>query len=173
MKLRDELFSEFKGRPLWIGCDIVHGNLRCVGEQKANTVYTTWLRGFYKKNDNHVCVTMGLWSVGHFYAVRCSLNRFVICEMPYLVPTYCTSLGPDGRIARRCLHGHDIKNLTATGVSECGQACWAEPRCRSFNLWQGGPGTTCQLNNATRNKVSPGTFYEQGRCTYFTLGDGC
>ncbi|XP_022106831.1 snaclec stejaggregin-A subunit beta-3-like [Acanthaster planci] len=172
MKIRNQAFSEFRNRPLWIGCDIVNNNLRCVGEQSENNVYTNWYSGHPKKS-GHFCVSKGGWGDGYQKSESCTINKFAICEMPRLASTYCTSLRPDGRMARWCLHGYEIKNVTVKAVSECGQACWAEPQCRSFNLWQGGLAKTCQLNRATRNEVSSDAFCEQGLCTYFDLEESC
>ena len=167
MKLRDELFREFERRPLWIGCDITDKNLRCVEGQNGSSVYRNWHPRFLADEPGYFCVYKAGKFNGHLNTANCSKNRFVMCEMPHLVRTYCTPFGPDGRIAQRCLHGHKIKNLTVKGVSECSQACWAEPRCLSFNLWQEGPAKTCELNNAIRSEESPVNFAEE--CLFFEL----
>ncbi|XP_038047384.1 C-type lectin domain family 4 member D-like [Patiria miniata] len=168
MKLRDKVFSEFDTRHLWIGCDIVDGNRRCAGRQNANSVYTNWASDGGNDRIGQFCIAKGPYQDGELYLSDCYARKCVMCEMPCVVPSYCASLGTDGRVAP-CLHGHEIKNLTVQGVSECGQACWAEPRCRSFNLWQGGPAKTCQLNDVTSNEVSADNLTEQGKCTFFEL----
>ena len=101
----------------------------------------------------------------------CNIMRLVVCEMQSSkthAQAYCVSLGADGRVGPQCLHGHEIKTLPVTGVSECGQACWAEPRCRSFNLQLRGPAKICQLNKATRLEAGADYTVEK-KCVHFDL----
>ncbi|XP_038047383.1 snaclec A11-like [Patiria miniata] len=174
IKLHDDLFSGFRRfTPLWIGCDVDDGNQRCVGGKP----HTNVTNEYTNCGNNHTsaaspdrcCLAIRGNVHGTLIKRNCNQRKFVMCEMPHFVPSYCVSLGADGRVARRCLHGHEIKKLTVQGVLECGQACWAERRCRSFNLWQGGLVKTCQLNNATRNEVSASYPIENGNCFYFDL----
>ena len=99
----------------------------------------------------------------------CALEKFVACEMHVNPRSYCLQADADGRFTPQCLLHHDIKNLTVTGIPGCGQACWAEPQCHSFNIWkQPGKETICQLNSAV-STLSEGDIKLVTGCTLFTL----
>ena len=86
-----------------------------------------------------------------------------------LVHVYSLTMAADGRVKPQCLHSHDIKNVTAKGVIKCGDACWAEPRFRSFNLWQGSQHENCQLNDATLLESDKEDVIYDDECNYFGL----
>ena len=162
-KLRNMWFSKHKERPLWIGCTIFNQALSCLGE---TDIFTKWGGEGIPNEPQKKCVYKGPNDRGNLFSADCNELKFAMCETPS-VPVYCVSLGGDGRVTSQCLQGHEIKNLTVKGVSECGQACWAEPRCRSFNLWQGGRDQICQLNDAAYLEASIRSFINHGKCLYF------
>ena len=169
MSLRSKVFKENPVRHLWIGCEISDRNLKCPGEVDPTDIFANW-SPTESLNDvsGKKCIRKGGYSEGLLFYDDCNKRMFAICEMQS-VSVYCVSPGADGRMTPQCLLGHEIKKLTVKGVSECGQACRAEPRCRSFNLWQGGPPKICQLNNVTRHAVSDRGFAKLGNCFYFDL----
>ena len=105
------------------------------------------------------------------YDVPCDTNdnhKSVVCEMQAaLVPVYHILTGPDGRISQQCLFHHDIKILTTNSVLACGWACRADPRCRSFNLWQ--KTEMCQLNDVAHLEADSNDFKATDSCYYFDL----
>ena len=99
-------------------------------------------------------------------------RRKAVCEMPAsAVPCYQTLTGPDGRVSRRCLRDHTVKNLTVSGLLGCAEACRHDPRCYSFNLWQddGGKEQTCQLNDVSRQEADRTDFRVTDNCYFFDL----
>ncbi|XP_033645313.1 snaclec mucrocetin subunit beta-like [Asterias rubens] len=151
---------------LWIGCKENRTNprqLSCPGK-KVDSDYTNWRKGCCRGSDD--CVRM-LSNSGDWDDCPCSATFFAACEMRVPHPVYCLTADDDGLFTSRCLLNHDIKNLTAKGVVGCGQACWAEPRCHSFNLWQ--QGKICQLNNASRLEAGVADFKNIEGCSFFEL----
>ncbi|XP_071808024.1 snaclec bothrojaracin subunit beta-like [Asterias amurensis] len=152
---------------LWIGCKkglTNYRQLNCFGRE-VDFDYTNW-RHDYDDDDGQYCIRMkqnnGKWS-----DKVCSYAFFAACEMRVPRPVYCLTADDDGRFTPQCLLNHDIKNLTAKGVIGCGHACWAEPRCHSFNLWQ--QGKICQLNNASRLEADVTDFKNIEGCSFFEL----
>ena len=99
---------------------------------------------------------------------ECDPVKFTACEMKDVSnPVYCLTADDEGRFIPQCLLNHDIKNLTANGIIGCGQACLAEPRCHSFNLWQ--LGKICQLKYASRLEADVTDFISVDGCSHFSL----
>ncbi len=116
------------------------------------------------------CVFMSLVGKGGWKDRKpCSQRKSVLCKMPRHIHIYSLTMTSDGRVKPQCLRGHEIKNMTVKGVVECGEACWAEPRCRSFNLGQRGPPKICQLNNATIIESDEGDVVYDDQCNYFEI----
>ena len=94
-------------------------------------------------------------------------RKLAVCEMQAVRVSVChTFTGPDGRVSKRCLYHHSIKNLTVRGLFDCGRACRAYPRCHSFNLRLiSEKEMLCQLNDATGLKADD-TKAKAG-CDYF------
>ena len=148
---------------LRIGCAVQKEGLICHGQTRA-PVFTYWSTDLGQAE----CVSMSAYYDGKWKYSSCSNKQFVVCEMPrHRVHVYCLTMAADGRVKPQCLHGYEIKNVTAKGVIECGDACWAEPRCRSFNLWQGGQHEICQLNNATLLESDEDDVIYHDECNYF------
>ena len=101
---------------------------------------------------------------------KCDVNFFVACEMHLPPRLFCSQADASERLGGRCLLDHGIKNLTAVGgVLGCGEACWAEPRCHSFNLWQSDQGSMCQLNDATSLQADITDFKMAEDCYFYDL----
>ncbi|XP_071808018.1 snaclec 3-like [Asterias amurensis] len=150
---------------LWIGCNVFNTNkqLTCSGVD-VKLKFDNWFEGEPNEVTAH-CIRMASKYGSKWGDTDCNNVNFAACEMRVPRPV-CLTADDDGRFASQCLLNHDIKNLTAMGVIGCGQACWAEPRCHSFNLWQ--QGKICQLNNATR-KADVSDFKKVNDCSYFEL----
>ncbi|XP_038069106.1 CD209 antigen-like [Patiria miniata] len=160
---------------MWIGCtDAAQEGIWLCGGQPVT--FSSWYWG-NPHNDSHCnCARMTVYGAGVSWAddVPCggSNNRkHAACEMTVsAVPAYHTITGPDGRIPQQCLLHHDIKNLKVDGVLACGWACLADPRCRSFNLWQSiKREKMCQLNDVTRQAADGNDFKATDNCYYFDL----
>ena len=101
---------------------------------------------------------------------ECDVNWYVACEMRLPRLSYCSQADASGCFGGRCLLDHGIKNLTAVGgVLGCGEACWAEPRCHSFNLWQSDQGSMCQLNDPTSLQADVTDFKMAEDCYFYAL----
>ena len=110
------------------------------------------------------------WYGGKWGDDVCSLAKFAVCEMRVSHLTYCQQACSDWRSIPRCLLNHEIKKVTTTGVIGCGQACWAEPRCHSFNLWQWfEKGKICQLNSASSLEADVADFKYVENCYFYEL----
>ncbi len=152
---------------LWIGCKHQGGNVTCLG-QTQEPQFTYWNK--YQPTKDQRCILMSEQNQGKWqYDVLCTSHKLVVCEMHRQVHVYSLTMASDGRVKTRCLRDHNIKSVAVKGVIECGEACWAEPRCRSFNLWQGGPPKICQLNNATILESDEGDAIYDDKCNYFEL----
>ncbi|XP_071788414.1 snaclec stejaggregin-A subunit beta-2-like [Asterias amurensis] len=153
---------------IWIGCKKEKTNpsqLSCPGKI-VDSDYTNWYRGYYDAKDED-CIRMQQIYNGKWADQDCSITHFAACEMRVPHPIHCMAADDDGRFTSQCLLNHDIENLTAKGVIGCGQACWAEPRCHSFNLWK--QGKICQLNNASRLEADVTDFKNMEGCSFFEL----
>ena len=153
---------------LWIGCkDNDHdAEVECFSRSGFITNYTNWANDKVL-NRGEDCIKMSEKYDGKWGDDECSLHKFVACEMRVPHPVYCLTADNGRRFTPQCLLNHDIKNLTAKGVIGCGQACWAEPRCHSFNLWQ--LGKICQLNYASRLEADVTDFISVDGCSHFSL----
>ncbi|XP_038075390.1 perlucin-like protein [Patiria miniata] len=159
---------------LWIGCtDAAQEGVWMCGGQAAQ--YTDWAVDFPSVNDEMNCARITVYNKGRWrHDVPCDIindRKSAACEMPvFAAPAYHTFSGPAGRVPQQCLLHHDIKNLTVKGVLACGWACRADPRCRSFNLWQNSKREkTCQLNDVTRLGADRIDFAAVNDCYYFDL----
>ncbi|XP_038066765.1 uncharacterized protein LOC119736828 [Patiria miniata] len=143
--------------------------------QRQPMTFPNWNPGNPHTDNQLNCARMtthfggGLWSDD----VPCgsSKRKHAACEMTVsAMPVYHTYTGPDGRVSQRCLLNHDIKKLAAEGLLACGWACRADPRCRSFNLWQiSKREKMCQLNDVTRFGADCNDFKAIDKCYYFDL----
>ncbi|XP_038045951.1 low affinity immunoglobulin epsilon Fc receptor-like [Patiria miniata] len=172
-KEQDFIWREFgsaNGLDMWIGCKDIYnnGSLSCFGVN-GDPVYKNWKNKYFEQNNvNHRCVRMA--KNGNWRDTSCSYLKYAACEMRVSRRSYCLQADADGRFTHQCLLNHEIKNLTAAGVIGCSQACWAEPRCRSFNLWQKGDDKkVCQLNNATRSEAEVTDLKYVKNCNLFEL----
>ena len=164
-KFRGEIDTNFE---LWIACqkDGNTGQLACPGKEDGS-YYTNWDDKQYQGTEED-CIRMRPDQEGKWADLFCTSAIFAACEMPHdSHPVYCLRADANGRFTPKCLLNHEIKNLTAEGVNGCGQACWAEPRCHSFNLWQ--QGKICQLNDATRLDANVSDFQYVEDCYSFDL----
>ena len=169
-KLREEIgaiaANDFE---LWIDCRKA-GNTRqlaCPGKEGGSYYYTNWADGEYQ-GTNEDCIRMRPDQDGKWADIYCTSAMFAACEMQHdSHPVYCLTADANGRFTPQCLLNNEIKNLTAEGVIGCGQACWAEPRCHSFNIWQ--QGKICQLNDETRLKADVSDFQYVEDCYSFDL----
>ena len=135
------------GLQVWIGCRDPNSVLTCYGESQTSFPWNVNIR---LSHDDQECLRMTEIYDGGWADYYCDAYFFVACEMRLPYRSYCSQADASGRLGGRCLLNHGIKNLTAVGgVLGCGEACWAEPRCHSFNLWQSDQGSMCQLNDAT------------------------
>ncbi|XP_038072959.1 perlucin-like protein [Patiria miniata] len=138
-------------------------------------VYTNWHSGFPNTDKRGNCASLYAYNRYNEWRwvdnISCLRERFAACEMlASSVPAYHTFTGPDGRVPQRCLLHHDIRNLTVEGVLACGWACRAEPRCRSFNLWQSSKREKmCQLNDVTGLVADDTIFKITNDCYFFDL----
>ncbi|XP_071807017.1 snaclec agkisacutacin subunit A-like [Asterias amurensis] len=153
---------------LWIGCRRVQeADTVCSDNNNNNNLqFKNWAQGQPDKG-NEECIRMAHTFGGKWGDSNCTLDKFAACEMSVPEPEYCLTAEDYGRFTPQCLLNHDIKNLTANGVIGCGQACWAEPRCHSFNLWQ--KGKICQLNNASRLQADVADIKIIEGCSFFEL----
>ncbi|XP_071808012.1 snaclec 3-like [Asterias amurensis] len=153
---------------LWIGCkkDLTNPGKLSYPGKKVDSDYTNWEENHIDVIDQH-CIRMRTGSNGKWNDFDCSATFFAACEMRVPRPVYCLTADDDGSFTSQCLLNHDIKNLTAKGVIGCGQACWAEPRCHSFNLWQ--QGKMCQLNNVSRKEADVTDFKNVEGCSFVEL----
>ncbi|XP_038069268.1 perlucin-like protein isoform X1 [Patiria miniata] len=156
---------------LWIGCtDAAQEGVWLCDGQPAQ--YTNWHPRYPSRSNKRNCARISTYEGWRWVdKTLCNRQRFAACEMtPSSVPAYHTFTGPDGRVPQRCLLHHDIKNLTAEGLLSCGWACWADPRCRSFNLWQSNKKEKmCQLNDVTRLVADDNDFKATDNCYFFNL----
>ncbi|XP_038057558.1 perlucin-like protein [Patiria miniata] len=156
---------------LWIGCKDVDntGQLTCLGVQDRPQ-FTNWNGGNPHHHQDQDCIRMAEKYGGNWGDSGCQSKKFASCEMRVSHRSYCLQADADGRFTPQCLLNHEIKNLTAAGVIGCGQACWAEPRCHSFNLWQKGDDKkVCQLNNASSIEADPAFLKKVESCNVFDL----
>ncbi|XP_038069349.1 C-type lectin lectoxin-Lio3-like [Patiria miniata] len=160
---------------MWIGCTDAaqEGIWLCGGQPLA---FSNWYPGNPHSDNQLNCARMTAYGGGGSWAdsVPCgSSNRKpAACEMTVsAMPAYHTFTGPDGRVPQQCLLHHDIKNRTEAGVLACGWACRADPRCRSFNLWQSNTEREkmCQLNDVTRLVAVLTDYKATNNCYYFEL----
>ena len=163
---------------LWIGCsDEAQEGVWLCGNQPAHRIqYTNWDATRFIQDNQHNCARMTIYAPDGTWSddVPCSSTDYksAACEMTAFnaAPTYHTFIGPDGRVPQQCLLHHGIQNITVDGLLACGWACWNDPRCRSFNLWQiSKVENICQLNDATRLGADPTDFKATNNCFYFDL----
>ena len=162
-----------KVKGLWIGCNDLeeHGKWKHCPLSGRNNSYANW-RGNQPKNRNAHCVAMTRRGNGRWGDKLCKKEIYAVCELRASSSSaYCTQTGADGRVASRCLSGHVIKELPATGVVSCGKACRSEPRSRFFNLLEQGPRKrVCQLNNVNlRDAADENMHPERQNCVSFDL----
>ncbi|XP_038069320.1 galactose-specific lectin nattectin-like [Patiria miniata] len=159
---------------MWIGCTDAaqEGIWLCGGQPLA---FSNWYPGNPLTDNQRNCARMTIHDAGGLWSDNApcgSKNRkHAACEMTVsAMPAYHTFTGPDGRVPQRCLLHHDIKNLTAEGVLDCGWACRADPRCRSFNLWQSSKREKmCQLNDVIHLGADVTDYKATNNCYYFEL----
>ena len=158
---------------VWIGCNDLsqYGSWECFGEESKAPNYTNWSGNEPTQSRDQRCVRLHV-NAGNWGNQNCLGLLFAMCELRYTEPVYCLPMGADGHLQSQCLIGHTISSLAVQGVTQCGKACWAKPRCcYSFNILmlEGGK-HICQLNNATRGEVSGDTTNSSmGNCYYFDL----
>ena len=157
---------------LWIGCKTdLNLKLTCVDRLQGSS-FKYWVEHFSQYTGRHNnCVFLSKVNGGRWQSdVVCDHARFTVCEMPRRIKLYSFTMSADGRVQHRCLHGHEIKKVSVNGLIECGEACWAEPQCRSFNLRRGGGASKiCQLNNATIGESGGDDVSSDKMCNYFGL----
>ena len=157
-------------RSLWIGCNDLeeHGKWKHCPLSGRNNSYANWLENQPDDEKAH-CVAMTRRENGRWGDKLCTREIYAVCELSASSSwAYCTQTGADGRIASRCLSGHVIKELPATGVVSCGKACRSDPRCQSFNLWRRHDKEMCQLNIDTLQDASDGALLEtEQSCVYY------
>ena len=161
-----QIQNECSSGGVWLGCRRNRRGVVTCLDQKQPPSFELFIHNHTNSSD---CVMMskgndGKWQDTHF----CTLEKKVICEMSRQVHVYSLTMGEDGRVQRQCLSGHEIKNVTVSGVIECGKACWAEPECHSFSLRQKGPLKVCQLNDATILEAESDVVYDS-ECSHFEL----
>ena len=158
-----------KNMDLWIGCIDVNstGNLMCLGRRPD---FTYWGNDKPHTDAGQDCVRMHGNRDGRWGDNACHKLKFVACEMRVSPRLYCLLADTAEHVTSRCLLNHDIKNLTTTGVIGCGQACWAEPRCRSFNFKRQAAKTRiCQLNSASSLEADATDLMHVENCNFFDL----
>ena len=158
------------GFQLWIGCKKRDGTdeLVCPGGSNGVPTFTFWADVSAATGTHDPCARM-TGENGKWNDCRCDREFYAACEMRVSPRSYCLQADADGRFTPQCLLHHDIKNLTVTGIPGCGQACWAEPQCHSFNIWkQPGKETICQLNSAV-STLSEEDFKPVPSCTFFKI----
>ena len=160
---------------LWIGCtDAAQEGVWLCGGQPAQ--YNNWASRRWRQDRDHNCARMTTHKANSEWSdsVPCggTKHKSGACEMKAFdaAPTYHTIIGPDGSVPQQCLLHHGIQNITVDGLFACGWACWSNPQCHSFNLWQSSKAEKmCQLNNATRLGAEPSEFRPINGCYYFDL----
>ena len=163
-----------KVKGLWIGCNDLeeHGKWKHCPLSGRNDSYANWFENQPNRKDAH-CVAMITRKSGRWGDKLCTSKTYAVCELSEIASSswaYCTQTGADGRVASRCLSGHVIKELPATGVVSCGKACRSDLRCQSFNLWRHHDKEMCQLNNDTLQDASDRALLEtEQSCVYFAL----
>ena len=156
---------------LWIGCATMKHSKRfvCSGGQ-VELDHTSWGRGEPSRGLGEDCVRMTEGFGGKLGDTNCHAVKFVACEIHVSPRMYCLEADAAGRLTPQCLLNHEIKNLTVTGVQGCGHACWAEPRCHSFNIWgQAAKNIICQFNNASSLEADVSDFKHLENCHFFDL----
>ncbi|XP_038057655.1 snaclec mucetin subunit beta-like [Patiria miniata] len=155
---------------LWIGCKDVDnsGTLSCNGVD-GDPIYKNWW-GRDPDNIQHICVRMAETFNGQWADIDCSYSKYAACEMHVSRVSFCMPTDGDGHCPPHCLLNHGIKNLT-TGVTGCAWACWEEPRCHSFNLWQKKEENAgiCQLNSATRLQAAAEDYKYVEDCYFYEM----
>ena len=157
---------------LWLGCKYEGEMLVCDDQStEPDFIDHIWAPDPYNYLGYGECVLMALKFNGTWQHFICNSANFVVCEMKQQQPyTYTLVAGNDGRFTPQCLRHHAIRSVPAKGVIGCGEACWDEPLCRSFNLWQGSQHGVCQLNNATHLiKTGRDNVISDKECIYFEL----
>ncbi|XP_033645334.1 snaclec convulxin subunit alpha-like [Asterias rubens] len=137
---------------LWINCyrDSNKQPFICSGYDGILS-FRNWDDGEPSDLFNEECARMaksigGRWADGY-----CDSKYFVACEMSAFAYGCRQSSRRYKHIPQQCLLNHQIKSYPVKESIGCGQACWAEPLCRSFNLLkQDGIKPICQLNHASR-----------------------
>ena len=157
---------------VWIGCNDLRqfGSWECFADQTKKPNFTNWANSEPTVTDTQRCIRLST-NAGYWANMQCSGQFHAMCELQIFKPVFCLPIVSDGRVKSPCLHGQEIESYPVTGVLQCGQACWAEPRCRSFNLWQqDGDEQICQLNNATRGAALDNISTDiMVTCYYFDL----
>ncbi|XP_071808022.1 snaclec bothrojaracin subunit beta-like [Asterias amurensis] len=136
---------------LWINCYRYDDESFICSGYEGTSYFRNWGVAEPSNQPNEVCVRMADTFEGKWGDRLCHVYYFVACEMSAL--SYgCRQSSPRYiHVPQQCLLNHQIKSYPVKESIGCGLACWAEPLCRSFNLWkQADNKTSCQLNHASR-----------------------
>ena len=163
-------------KSLWFGCYKEAGEWRNC-PQKGNS-----MRAFENWDDNEPQPGSDcglLWAAfdGKWGSYDCtSRTKYAICELHAVekgdTQVFSLDTGKDGRLSTRCMVRHVMEELPGKSIVSCGKACRSHPRCRSFNLKQGGRRRDCELNGATRNEAETrGDMEVMENCYFFNLED--
>ena len=164
-----EMDREEESVGIWIGCKDPYNDadrLECPGDEGGQS-FTNWAdNGLSSLREK--CLRLSGIHDGKLADLPCDFSKYLVCEMR-ASPRVSFSMPPalNGSYERTCLSNHDIKILPVTADADCALACWAEPRCHSFNLWQSEGSMSCQLNDATRLQADADDFQPSGSCTFY------
>ena len=157
---------------VWIGCYLINvyheDQVVCVGDGSA-PVYNKW--GIGQPNNQDQCIRMTEYFGGKWGDIDCGKSNFVACEMEAFLANECRrSATRFTHVPQQCLFNHEIKSHTVKESIDCGLACWAEPLCRSFNLWQqADKNKICQLNHASRFEADVTDIKYNENCFFYEV----
>ncbi|XP_038053126.1 low affinity immunoglobulin epsilon Fc receptor-like [Patiria miniata] len=167
-KLMDETGAASDKLQLWIGCRKTNGrHLTCEGETVYHD-YTDWGDGEPSNGKNEDCVRISEDFGGHWGDRICKVLYFAACEMKAALAGHCRLPTRFIHVPQMCLLNHEIKSFQVGGFERCGFACWAEPLCHSFNLFEETDGVMiCQLNHANLYEADGNGIGNQENCFFY------
>ena len=121
---------------LWINCYRYDNERFNCSSYEGTSSFSNWKDGEPTNGLNDDCVRMAGNAGGKWADGVCHVDYFVACEMSALAYGCGRSSRHYNDVHKKCLLNHRIKSYSVKESIGCGLACWAEPLCRSFNLWK-------------------------------------
>ena len=153
---------------LWINCYRYDDErFNCSGYEGTSN-FRNWGSSNPTSSSGEDCARMTSGFGGDWADRYCDENFFVACEMSALAYGCRQPSRRYIHVPQQCLLNHQIKSYPVNESIGCGQAFWAEPLCRSFNLWkQADNKTSCQLNHASLKESDVTDIKYEENCYFY------